>query len=76
MEEGYLQHFMFIPCPACGKTHSINVNLLAGVFHCIKCGTSPINPYSKIKIEEQGPETTISQEELDFLEYLIKEGKL
>lgn len=76
-------HFHNVPCPACGESQSIDVDMDLAYFVCASCGTYPINPYSKTKLEVKTPEEpketeslTISEAEIDFIEYLIKEGRL
>lgn len=66
--------FSSTPCPACGETKSISADWQRGVYTCSKCGASPINPYSSVKIEQQ-PEK-IEQNKLDFLFYLVESGRL
>lgn len=71
-------HYNSIPCPSCGKTKSIDMDMENAYFKCVMCGASPINPYSSIRIETEQQEQPelISQAEIDFLEYLLKEGRL
>lgn len=70
--------FKNIPCPRCKKKNYIDVDYVQGHFTCTFCGACPINPYSKVDFtqEVKQDEAPISQAELDFLAYLIEEGKL
>lgn len=75
MEKGH-PHYMRTPCPRCQKKGYIDMDMELSCFKCVSCGASPINPYSSLPFKTQTEQKpVVSQEELDFLEYLIKEGK-